>query len=117
MTRITELEDEIATLRARLEMEPGLPDGIECRDATIAGLERKLVGLEGHLEFIADMPDPSEEQERSATYYRVHLACLKQVAAKALGRQTVSQEAMDAALVWWNSDEAVEARRKWKGEG
>ena len=57
------------------------------------------------LEFIADAPDPGASKERSATFYRVHAAMLKQAAAKALGRETVSQEAFDWAEEWANSEE------------
>lgn len=57
------------------------------------------------LEFIADAPDPGAEQERSATFYRLHAGMLKQVAAKALGRETVSPEAMAWADEWANSEE------------
>lgn len=69
------------------------------RDLTAALLNNldRIIAQAEALEFIADLPDPGEEQERSATFYRIHAAQLKQVAAKALGRQIVSQEALDWA--------------------
>ena len=61
------------------------------------------------LEDIADLPDPGAEQERTATFYRIHIAMLKQIAAKGLGRQIVSQEAFDWAEEWFNSPEGITA--------
>src|SRR5690606_18458136 len=69
----------------------------------------ELARLRGALAFIADTPDPGEEKERSATFYRIHAGMLKQVAAKGLGRETVSQEAMDWAERWTNSPEGQAA--------
>lgn len=80
------------------------------RPATEA-LEARVKELEETLEFIADFPDPGQEQERSATFYRVHAAFIKQIAAKAIGRKVVSDEAMKWAEDWWNSEEAKEARK------
>lgn len=65
--------------------------------AVIATTGARVAKLEAALAFIADMPDPGHEKERSADFYRIHAAQLKQVAAKAIGRETVSQEAMDWA--------------------
>ncbi len=79
--------------------------------------EARIAVLEGALEFIADSPDPGEEKERSATFYRIHAAMLKQAAAKALGRQTVSDEAMQWAEEWWNSAEGIAARSTLQGDG
>lgn len=62
------------------------------------------------LEFISGLPDPGADRERSSTFYRAHAAQLKQIAAKALGKQTMSQEVLDWALEWWNSDESKQAR-------
>jgi DNA primase large subunit len=82
--------------------------------ARIAELQARIERLKGALEFIADTPDPGEEKERTATFYRVHAAMLKQVAAKAIGRQTVSQEALD----WAESVYAeIEAARAALGRG
>lgn len=58
------------------------------------------------LELIADMPDPGEKRDRSASYYRIHAAMLKQVAARALGRETVSPKAMEKVDRWLRSKEA-----------
>lgn len=69
------------------------------------------------LEFIADLPDPGAEKDRSATFYRVHAAMLKQVAAKALGRQIVSQESLDWAEEWFNSPEGKAALSNHQGDG
>lgn len=66
------------------------------------------------LENIADLPDPGAEQERTATFYRIHIAMLKQIAAKALGRQIVSQEALDWAEEWFNSPEGITASEAGK---
>ena len=75
----------------------------QAKDAQIAELVEAL-------EVIADIPDPGEGQERSATFYRIHAAMIKQIAANALGRKTVSDEAMQWAENWWNSTEGIEAR-------
>jgi hypothetical protein len=76
--------------------------------------DEEVARLREALEFLADLPDPGAENERSATFYRVHAANLKQIAAKALGRQTVSDE----ALAWAESAmPEIEAFRTALGEG
>jgi len=75
------------------------------RHTSTAASEARIAELEGALAFIADAPDPGADKERSAMFYRVHAAMLKQIAAKALGRQIVSAEAMEWATEWLNSPE------------
>ena len=72
-------------------------------EAELDAGEARVVRLEEHLTCIADLPDPGEETERSATFYRIHIGHLKQIAAKGLGRQTVSDEAM----AWACSPEVI----------
>jgi hypothetical protein len=73
--------------------------------------EAQLAEAREALGFIADMDDPGSEKERSATFYRIHAAMLKQAAAKALGRKVVSDEAMKWATEWLESDEGQAAIR------
>lgn len=79
----------------------GLARSLDTRITTLqsdnARLQARVEELERAHQFIADMPDPGEEKDRTALFYRIHAAQLKQISAKALGRETVSPEAMEWA--------------------
>ena len=114
-------------VRGKREPDVSFDEQVEpCREAYFDGAQiaidmlgaDRIEALEKALEMIADLPDPGEEKERTSTFYRIHIGALKQIAAKAIGRQVVSDAALEWLKEWESSDEGkaellriAEARR------
>lgn len=94
-----------------MTMEKELSEAAETLEQ-YTNLKEENARMRKALEFIAEMPDPGEEKERTALFYRMYAGMLQKVAAKGLGRQVVSDEAMAWAKDWVESEEGQKALGK-----